>query len=268
MTIADVVMFNGTGGHVFVLEDVNDWKEAEENKNRYQALFRALATETADRVLVMTPDLTFSYVNPEYAKICRRGAETFVGENRSSFCDPHSLSLIKDAVAYVCAKGEPYRMIFSMQEHGDMHWFDERLFPIPDNKGEVHEVIGISRDITGFQEGGTAQVLLSALMDMLHEAVITTTPAGKVLSWNKGAELMTGYPRDELIGSSALSIITPELNGGRDLVMETSSGENITSLKAIIRARGGRKKKVFISTSPLSIQGGIVSGVCIVIREH
>ena len=106
------------------------------------------------------------------------------------------------------------------------------------------------------------------LMDMLHEAVITTTPAGKVLSWNKGAELMTGYPRDELIGSSALSIITPELNAGRDLVSETVSGIEIVDLKATIRARGGRKKKAFISTSPVSIQGGIISGVCIVIREH
>lgn len=268
LTITDVVMFNGTGGHVFVIEDVNDWKEAEEGKTRYHALFHALAAEMEERIFVTTPDLIFTYVNPGYANVHGKDAESFLGDSRSSYCDPHSLHLIKDAVGYVCAKGEPYRTIFSMQECNELRWFDERLFPVPDNKGDVREIIGISRDISGFQEGGSAPVLLSMLMDMLHEAVITTTPAGKVLSWNKGAELMTGYPRDELIGSSALSIITPELNAGRDLVSETVSGIEIVDLKATIRARGGRKKKAFISTSPVSIQGGIISGVCIVIREH
>lgn len=268
LTIAEVVLFNGSGGHVFIIEDVNDWKEAEECKNRYYSLFHALASETEERVFVMNPDLMLTYVNPKYAEIHGDESLNPVGKNRALFCDPHSLPLIKDAVEYVCTKGEPYRTIFSMQERNDLHWFDERLFPIPDNKGEIREVIGVSRDITGFQEGGSASVLLPVLMDMLREAVITTTPSGKVLSWNKGAEIMTGYPRDELIGSFAHSIITPELNADRDLVQETVSGEEISDLRAIIRARGGRKKKVFISTSRISIQGGIVSGVCIVIREH
>jgi len=58
------------------------------------------------------------------------------------------------------------------------------------------------------------------------------------------------------------------LNAGRDLVLETCNGEEIRDVKAIIRARGGRKKRVLISTSRLSFQENIVSGVCIVIREH
>jgi PAS domain S-box-containing protein len=268
LTVADVVMFNGTGGHVFVIEDVNEWKEAEECKKRYYSLFHALAAGTDERIFVMTPELVFTYVNPMYASMYLKEPESLIGENRSIVSDKHTLPLIKDAVGYVCARGEPYRTIYSIQERDDIRWFDERLFPIQDNKGDICEVIGISRDITGFQEGGSAPVLLSSLIDLLHEAVITTTPAGKVLSWNKGAELMTGYPRNELLGSSALIIITPELNGERDLIHETVSGEEIKDLKAVIRARGGRKKRVFISTSKLSIQGGIISGVCIVIREH
>lgn len=268
LTVADVVMYDGAHGHIFVIEDINDWKEAEESKKRYYALFHALAAETDERVFVMTPDLGFTYVNPRFGAAWKKDADDLIGDNRTNFCDNHTRSLIRDAVGYVCTNGEPYRTIFPMQENDSLRWFDERLFPVTDNNGEVREIIGLSRDITGFQEGGSAPVLLASLMDMLQEAVITTTPTGKVLSWNRGAELMTGYPRDELIGSSALSIITPELNGGRDLVQETCEVEEIRDLKAVIRARGGRKKKVFLSTSRLSIQGDIVSGVCIVIREH
>jgi len=268
LTVADVVMYDGTKGHFLVIEDVNDWKEAEESKNRYYKLFHALADETDERIFVMTPELMFTYVNPRYGVAHHRDPQSMIGENRLNFCDTHARHLISDAAGYVHTKGEPYRIIFPLQERDTVRLFDERLFPISDNSGEIREIIGFSRDITGFQEGGSAPVLLASLMDMLHEAVITTTPAGKVLSWNRGAELMTGYPRDELIGSTALSIITPELNAGRDLVQETCTCDEIRDLKAIIRARGGRKKRVFISTSRVSIQGGIVSGVCIVIREH
>ncbi|HOJ97482.1 MAG TPA: PAS domain S-box protein [Methanospirillum sp.] len=268
LTVADVVMYDGAGGHYFVIEDVHDWKEAEESKRRYYALFHALAAETDERVFVMTPELVFTYVNPRFGQAFDRDPQSFIGESRLDICDKHAKPLIQEAARYVCSKGEPYRTLFSIQERDQVRWFDERLFPILDTKGEVREIIGFSRDITGFQEGGSAPVLLTSLMDLLHEAVITTTPAGKVLSWNRGAELMTGYPRDELIGSTALSIITPDLNAGRDVVHETCYGEEIRDLKAVIRARGGRKKRVLLSTSRLSFQDNIVSGVCIVIREH
>jgi PAS domain S-box-containing protein len=268
LTVADVVMYDGAKGHYFVIEDVHEWKEAEESKRRYYALFHALAAETDDRVFVMTPELVFTYVNPRFGRAFHREPESFIGESRTNICDHHAKPLIQEAAKYVCSRNEPYRILFSIQERDQVRWFDERLFPVQDNKGEVREIIGFSRDITGFQEGGSASVLLASLMDLLHEAVITTTPAGKVLSWNRGAELMTGYPRDELIGSTALSIITPDLNAGRDLVLETCNGEEIRDVKAIIRARGGRKKRVLISTSRLSFQENIVSGVCIVIREH
>ncbi|MDD1723802.1 MAG: PAS domain S-box protein [Methanospirillum sp.] len=267
MTIVDVVLYDGGMGHIFFFEDIHEWKEAEEEKNRYRTMFHALAEETDERVFVMTPDLVFSFVNAGYGSALGRDPGSLTGEKRAEFYDARSRQLMVDAAEYVSAKGKPYRSLIPVEVHDSVRWFEERLFPVENISGEVKEIIGISRDITGFQEGGSATVLLSVLMDLLHEAVITSTPAGTVLSWNRGAELMTGYPRDELVGSSVLSIITPELNGERNIVEETVSGADIRELKAVIWARGGRKKRVLISTSRLSVQGGIISGICIVIRE-
>lgn len=268
MTIADVVMYDGAMGHVFLFEDVHEWKEAEELKNRYKTIFCALANEYEGMVFILNSDLVFTYVNPYYGKIAGKDPASLVGDTFSAYADTRTHLHMKSAVGHVISKGEPFRSIMQVQKQTDLHWFDERLFPVMNNNGEVKEVLGVVRDITGFQEGGSAPVLLKVLSEFLHEAVITTTPNGTVISWNRGAELMTGYPADELVGGSALTIITPDLNEGRDLIRETVSGEDIRDLKAIIRARGGRKKKVFLSTSRLSVQGDIVSGVAIVIREH
>lgn len=267
MTLVDVVLYDGGMGHTFLLDDVHDWKDAEEQKNRYRTLFYALAEETGEHVFVMTPDSVFSFVNAGYGSVLCRDPQSLAGEKRTDFYDLRSRQLMADAAEYVSAKSKPYRSLIPVEMDGSLRWLEERLFPVENMNGEVKEIIGISRDITGFQEGGSATALLSVLMDLLHEAVITSTPAGTVLSWNRGAELMTGYPRDELVGSSVLSIITPELNSERNLVEETVSGAELRELKGVIWARGGRKKRVLISTSRLSVQGGIVSGICIVIRE-
>jgi len=268
LTVADITLNNGKPGHIFFIEDVNDWKEAENQKRRYELLFSFLAGEFDDPIFIISPDLVFTYANQSYAKSIGKDPQDLIGNNRSQYYDGRSGSIIKEAAGYVVAKGEPYRTILRIQDGNNLRWFDERLFPISGNNRDVYEILGISREITGFQEGGSAKVLLSNILDLVREAIITTTPAGRILSWNIGAELMTGYPADALVGSMALTIITPELNDGRDLVKETMSGGEIKELKAIIRARGGRKKRVYLSTSRLSVQGGIVSGVCIVIREH
>ncbi|HPP77208.1 PAS domain-containing protein, partial [Methanospirillum sp.] len=135
LTVADVVMYDGAGGHYFVIEDVHDWKEAEESKRRYYALFHALAAETDERVFVMTPELVFTYVNPRFGQAFDRDPQSFIGENRLNICDKHAKPLIQEAARYVCSRGEPYRTLFSIQERDQVRWFDERLFPVSDTKG-------------------------------------------------------------------------------------------------------------------------------------
>ncbi len=41
------------------------------------------------------------------------------------------------------------------------------------------------------------------------DAVIITTPEGEVVYWNKGAETVFGYGRDEVVGRSLVEIIVP-----------------------------------------------------------
>ena len=268
LTVIGVILNDGNPGHIFFIEDVHDWKVAEEKSRKYESLFKYLAGEIDDAVFIFSQDLIFSYVNPSYARFLGKDPDQLIGEYRGNFLDNRSVSHVRGAASYVASKDEPYRSIVHIRNGNDLRWYDERLFPIISNCGDVIEILGVSRDISGFQEGGSAKILLSSILDLIHEAVITTTPIGRILSWNHGAELMTGYPADELVGSMAHTIITPELNDGRDIIMETVDGNEIIGIKAVIRARGGRKKRVFLSASQLSVQGGIVSGVCIVIREH
>src|SRR5437867_10764736 len=47
------------------------------------------------------------------------------------------------------------------------------------------------------------------LLEESADAIIATTPAGEVIFWNKGAEAMFGYTRQEAIGHSLDELIVP-----------------------------------------------------------
>ena len=43
---------------------------------------------------------------------------------------------------------------------------------------------------------------LAAIVEYSHDAIFSQTPDGVILSWNRGAEKMYGYTREEVLGKS------------------------------------------------------------------
>ncbi len=268
MTIADIVLHDGENGMIFILEDVTEWKRAEEERHYYQQLTRFLLEDNENRVYLMSPDERLKLVTESYAAIFSRQPEDLIGRIRSDLYPQRSARLLQEAASIATETGSPHRALIEVEEKGQAKWYDDRYYPVEDRSGKVTGIFAISRDITGFQNGGTAMALVRVLLPMLSEAVITTNPAGSVLSWNRGAEQMTGYPADELVGSSVYSIIPPDINNEYDVVRETITGEGVIDKKGLIRAKGGRKKRVFISSSKVHDQTGQLTGICLVCREQ
>jgi PAS domain S-box-containing protein len=76
-----------------------------------------------------------------------------------------------------------------------------------DERGNVTRVIGVNIDITG-RKRAQAQFLESeerfrTLVEGVRDyAIFTLDPAGKVVSWNAGAERIKGYKAEEIIGQN------------------------------------------------------------------
>ena len=267
MTVADMVMYDGERGHIFIFENITEWKTAEESRRFHEYLFTTLANESYEQVCIFSPDFILSYVNEGYATA--HGQESFRPARASlldSF-DKEARLVIRDATLAVLENQIPHRFVFQVPSPGSSQWFDMRLFPVPGETGSGRRILGIMREITGFQEGGCASALLSALLATMDEGVLTVTAGGTILSWNTGAEKITGYPAEELLGGTAQVIIPPELNGGQDVIIDAVRGSTVRDLRMTIRAKGGRKKKVLLSSSVVRDHTGEVSQVMLIWRE-
>jgi PAS domain S-box-containing protein len=267
MTVADMVMYDGVRGHAFIFEDITEWKEAEEKRQANEFLFSTLSVESFEQVCVFTPEFTLSSCNKSYAAAYGCTPIELEGTDFLLPYDKGAAQAIRDTTLEVIEKQMKCRVIFQTTEHGVVHWLDARLFPVPEKNGSVCLILGIIRDVTGFQEGGCASALLTTLLDTMTEGVLTVTPGGTILSWNRGAEAITGYPAEELLGGTAQTIIPPELNGGQDVIIDAVRGTVVRDMRMTIRAKGGRKKKVILSSAVVPDHTGMISLVTLIWRE-
>jgi len=102
----------------------------------------------------------------------------------------------------------------------------------------------------------------AAVLDALSRAVITTDPAGTILYWNRGAELLYGWGPEEVLGRNVIDVLVPDAHASYAGVVldrvglgEAWSGEFWT------RHKDGRTLRVAVSDCAVVDETGQVVAV-------
>jgi PAS domain S-box-containing protein len=117
-----------------------------------------------------------------------------------------------------------------------------RAVPILADDGTIRQWIGIHTDVTDRKQTEERVLQQAELLDKTNDAIMVRDLAGTILLWNKGAERMYGWTKEEVIGrktpdflysepdrfteANALSIKLGEWTG--ELQQLTSAGDEIT----------------------------------------
>src|SRR2546428_1062176 len=97
------------------------------------------------------------------------------------------------------------------------------------------------------------------LLEESADAIIATTPAGDVTFWNKGAEAMFGYTRQEAIGHSLDELIVPaDRIEEEKRILHEASVNHVATYESLRRRKDGSLIYVDItSKSVRNAQGNI-----------
>ena len=103
---------------------------------------------------------------------------------------------------------------------------------------------------------------LTSLVEASDDAIVTTTLAGSVLSWNPGAERLYGYTGREILGKDVSLLVPPERQRDRELVLSrVRTGQRIPAFDAVHRRKDGSPVAVSLSLSPVSDRQGTVVAI-------
>ncbi len=140
--------------------------------------------------------------------------------------------------------------------------------PIRDKSGKVTAVAAIMRDITERKRIEAERAQLAAIVEASHDAIVSRSFDGTVISWNAGAERMFGYTAAEVLGRDP-SFLVPD-----DLRQELSQ-RRARALEGKVApphdterlTKDGRRVPVSISASMFRDDAGKLSGVAMIFRD-
>ncbi len=109
---------------------------------------------------------------------------------------------------------------------------------------------------------------LATIVESSDDAIIATDLNGVVVSWNKGAELLFGFPAHEMHGRS-MSVVSPpdRRHEFGEHIRMLADGNRLTHVETVRLRRDGTRVDVSLTLSPLRGDDGAPVGFAGIVRE-
>ncbi len=188
-------------------------RRAEAEVRRSTEMLRAVAEGTTDAVFVKDRAGKYLFFNEAAARFVGRPVSEVLGKDDTALFDPESAARVMARDRRVMESGRPETDEEHLTAAGVARTYLATKAPYRDDAGNVHGIIGISRDVTERRrlEAERDQLLARhqlqierlPLAYVLHDAEL------RVIEWNPAAEALFGYRKDEVLGQDVLPLLVP-----------------------------------------------------------
>jgi PAS domain S-box-containing protein len=198
-----------------IIRDVSNYKLAEDRLKKERDFVSAVVDTVGSLVVVLDRQAHIIRFNRACERLTGYSSAEVVGLNLLELLImPEEQSSTRDEFGNLCAGQFPNTF--------DNHWLDKHGKPraitwsntaLVDANGAVEYVIGTGTDIT---ERKHAQELIAeqaALLDKARDAIVTADLESRIQFWNKGAEHLYGWSKEEALGKKITELIAvnPEM---------------------------------------------------------
>jgi PAS domain S-box-containing protein len=173
-------------------------------------------------------------------------------------------------MAIALREGRPVRGESAIAERPDGTRLHFMPFPTPirDANGKVIGAVNMLVDITEQKHAEEAQARLAAIVASSADAIFSTSLAGTIQTWNRGAERLFGYSTAEALGQPVTLIIPEDRRAEEaELRARLARGEVLVNFETVRRAKDGRLFEISLTASPIRNAAGRVVGASRIPRD-
>jgi PAS domain S-box-containing protein len=129
-----------------------------------------------------------------------------------------------------------------------------------DSLGNITGTLSSGEDITERRRAEEAMKKSSIIIDSTTDIVITTDIAGNITFWNKGAEILYGYPKEEAIGKPVSIIYKEEdLHVLEAMIADLMEGKDIPSIELTCIDKNQQDVEVLVSLTSIRDKDGNIT---------
>jgi PAS domain S-box-containing protein len=245
-------------------------KIAEDSLKASQEVFSSIAEFAPVPISIIGPDGTYLYVNKKFIETFGYDLNDFkTGREWFSLAYPDT-GYRKNVIRSWKSDMEKYKSgtvrpeIFTVRcKNGK----DREILFRPVTLSDMKQFI-VYEDITEQKNTEHEQSLLSSIVETSPHAIITKETDGTIISWNKAAESLYGYRKDEIIGCNINTII-PEQRQGEiaESISQIKIGESSVHHETHRVQKDGKIIAVTETISLLNDEAGKIIGASTVARD-
>ena len=242
---------------------------ADQKMKERDANLHAIINNTNDLIFSVDRNYNLLSFNNMFSDIVFAVTGIVLKEGDTFFLEEKSFNIIKEWKEYFNKVLEGEQIVTeTVYQFGDKNLFYElSLHPI----WKANNIIGIgcvARDISGRKKAQQQQTLLSSIVNLSDDAIISKTMDGIITSWNKGAQSLFGYTDEEAIGKS-ISLIIPSdrLNEEVEIIEKIKTGEHVRHYETIRKRKNNSFIEISLTVSPIIDELGNVTGASKIARD-
>ncbi|MCP8615700.1 PAS domain S-box protein [Salirhabdus salicampi] len=144
------VMENGVMvSGIAVYKDITSLRELEDRLSRTEERYRIIAEYSTDLIRILDEDGFIRYASPSHENILGVSPEFFVNKSILSFIHKEDMSKVQKWLEQINVSKEPTKIEHrKLTKKGEAIWFESIGVPVLDEKGELDQIVTITRDIS------------------------------------------------------------------------------------------------------------------------
>lgn len=180
--------------------DITERKRVESELRQFQRAVEQCPVS----ILITDTEGRIQYVNPKFTEITGYSREEVVGRNPSLLQSGRTAKATYEQLWAALARGEVWSGEFcNRRKDGEIFWELARILPITDLSGQATHFLAVKEDVTERKQVEEQRRLALSVFQSSHDGIMITNAASVILDVNRAFTELTGYSRDEAVGSSA-----------------------------------------------------------------
>ncbi len=244
-----------------IAEDISSRKKAESALVESEERFRQMAQMTGEWLWEQDPDGYYIYSSVAVKDILGFDPEEIIGKHYTELLTLQDKTDLQPNTDIERA----FYALLNHYQHRDGHlvYTESTGLPIKDKNGRLLKWRGVDHDITArkhFQDALIdSEKRKRLILETALNAIVTMDSYGIVTDWNRQAEKMFGWCRDEVVGRQLAELIIPkrfrdEHRQGLQRFLHGGSAKMLNKLiENVAIRRDGKEFPVEISIAPLKL---------------